>query len=172
MVYKGSGTAFNDIAFLERLIERFPTLMKWLIPHGRFGELISPFLGYFHNPLEAFQFVPSNMDPTVIRRIYKYGFHAISPRLLLHLSDLIKDESGLKDRSKSVYYLHRLIEILGNEKRNQVPISLVFGSKDQQCPPKAVINTMNALFSVCHNVSVRGFGKEFGQADDYGHFDL
>jgi len=124
--------------------------------------LFSDFAGYFESPMEKFLAVPSNMDPHVFRHLYKYGFHSIPLRLMLQLASGISNEHGLENRNGIPYS-----STLDSTK---VPILMLGGSMDLQCPVKAVENSAKLISS--SSPTVKFFGKSFGQEDDYGHFDL
>jgi len=195
LIYEGSG--YERLLPLKKFAERFPKIAQLFVPHGLVSQIISNFMGrgWERNPIESFQCVSSNTSPEIIRKIYRFGFHSIPIRLMLSLS-MAFNPLGMTDRN-GIPYLNRLnlneIEkeklMIDEEKEEEekeeveevdqervkinIPIFLLAGEKDLQCPPQSVKKTKNLMENNGFmNIFLKIYGKSFGQPDDYGHFDL
>jgi pimeloyl-ACP methyl ester carboxylesterase len=104
----------------------------------------------------------SNVDPDVGRQLLSSNFEPISKKVTLQLS------TGMLDAG----ILHRdglpFCSALSN---CRVPVFLIAGDRDKQCPPHSVQRLFELLpQSTPHKYHC--FGKSDGCVDHYGHFDL
>lgn len=90
---------------------------------------------------------------------------------MLSLSSAITGEDGITDGKGKNSYLQQLVHA-GKSFTHPTPLYLIAGSKDLQCPPQAVEITVQMLRKTFKNVKYEVFGKDQGQVDNYGHFDL
>jgi len=170
LMSKGAHSGFDKLIPLLKLI---PYVPKWfVIPNGSFNTLLSPFITFISGPLESFQMYAPNMDPAVTRMIFKYGFHSIPLKLLVHLSSAIIGDSGMTNRA-GTSYLHQLANLVKSEPGSP-PVLLIAGDKDEQCPPKAAENTYDVLSPHWSHgkLKLNCYGKTFGHREGYGHHDL
>ncbi len=131
------------------------------VPFGVTTHLVSPLLGRVRSPLETFNFHPANVEAEVVRQIHAHAFEWIPVSLLLSLATTF-EPGGLRSRDGRVRYL----ECAGS---CQVPMLLLSGSADVQCPPEAVEQTARVLGP---NAQVLHLGRAHGTREEYGHFDL
>jgi alpha-beta hydrolase superfamily lysophospholipase len=91
-------------------------------------------------------------------------FYTVPLPVLLQLSTAF-EAGGLRKCDSDVRYLDLA-------SRSSVPVRLLVGDRDRQCPPAACARTYEHLsqHSDAHQMII--FGKSAGQADHYGHFDL
>ena len=132
-----------------------------VLPYGTLIHWLAPALGHgLSHRLEAFNAWPENLEPEMMRRLHAICFHAVPISLLLSLSTLF-DDSGLQ--------LEDGTRVLDHVKSYSVPTLLLGGSRDPQAPPVAVEHAAKLLSSP---TTVRVFGRDYGEPEDYGHFDL
>jgi pimeloyl-ACP methyl ester carboxylesterase len=155
--YRIGHTGFRHLLKIRVLLERLPA-----IPYGTFMHLISPAVGRrgFGWMDEATAW-PPNIEPHNIRRIQGTCFHTVPMSLLASLSTLF-GRRGLRLRDRTVYFLERA-------ERFEIPLKLIGGSRDFQISANAVRQTAN-LVSGPAEVCI--YGREHGEAEDYGHWDL
>jgi alpha-beta hydrolase superfamily lysophospholipase len=133
-----------------------------VFPYGAFAHLVAPLCGLLTHGPGRMQVWPPNIEPAVARRLYAAGFNSIPMALLESLATTF-EASGLRSRDGSVRYAEQASAF-------KLPVLLLGGSADLQCPPEAVRHTALQLGS--RDRQVRLFGRAHGQADDYAHFDL
>lgn len=151
--YKVGASGFKPMLALRPLLEPLVA-----VPYGTLVHLLSPALGR-GLPIEGFNVVRSNIEPEVVRRIHARCFHTIPVSLLQSLSTTFEDD-GFKMQDGFVFE--------HNVGRYKVPSLLLAGSGDMQVSVEAVEHTSRLLRSS----EIQSFGREYGHADDYGHFDL
>ena len=110
---------------------------------------------------EGMNFQRSNTAPSATRYLLGNGFSAIQTALLDDLDTTFSDE-GFAVQGRA--YLPRAGELC-------IPTLLLGGSRDPQCTPEASAVTFE-LLSSAREKKLAMFGKAYGHADDYGHFDL
>lgn len=133
-----------------------------LLPFGPLSHLLAPALARLDTPVERFNFWPTNVEPGVVRSVYANAFGWIPSSLLRSMSSLF-EEGGLCSRDGAVRYLERLGQL-------ELPVALFAASADVQCSLLAVEQTAQAAGE--GRITLERFGRAFGHADDYGHFDL
>jgi pimeloyl-ACP methyl ester carboxylesterase len=154
--YSAGDSGFARLLPLRPVLERLSR-----IPFGHAAHLLSPLLGRVNTPLEAFNFSPRNVEPEVVREVHAQAFEWIPISLLLSLATTFEPD-GLR----SADGVHRYRDCAS---RCTVPLLLVAGSADVQCPVAAVEDTARRIGPTAQ---VRAFGRAYGSAEDYGHFDL
>jgi pimeloyl-ACP methyl ester carboxylesterase len=133
------------------------------IPFGKLSWLNALVAGVGPGFLaESMNFQRSNIDRAVTRRLLASGFTSI-PLVLLDELNTTFDELGFQLSGRDAY--------LPRAARLRTPTLMIGGSADPQCPPEATEASFALLAGVQDKRRVT-FGKEFGHADDYGHFDL
>lgn len=148
-----------------RLLKR-----KWLaqalpaIPLGLLALMLSPCTGRLKNRVEEFGLWFANVDPVVTRLHYANTFHAISSPVLLQLSTAC-EAGGLHSRDGAEAYGDLAA-------RSHVPTLFLAADRDRQCPGEAVRRTYERLAQQCQAHRLMVFGKDGGQQEHYGHFDL
>lgn len=152
--YSVGSTGFRGLLKLRPLIEAIPA-----IPWGTLTHLLAPAIGR-GVPLERFNVWPTNIEPKITRRIHARVFHSIPTSLLHSLSTTFEDEG---------FRLADGFEFVTNSQNLSFPVRLIAGSQDQQVSVDAIHHTSGLIGE---NASVRVFGREYGEVDDYGHFDL
>ncbi|MBI3185216.1 MAG: alpha/beta fold hydrolase [Myxococcales bacterium] len=155
--YRVGGSGFERMLKARPLLERLS-----VVPFGAVTHLLSPLMGRFRNPVELFNFWPSNVEPGVVRAVHANAFGAIPVTLLNSLVGALAEE-GLRSRDRSLRYLD-------HADRFPSPLLLLAGSQDRQCSVAAAEATARAIGS--DRAQVAAFGKAFGHEDEYGHFDL
>ncbi len=145
-----------------RLLPLRPLLARLgRVPFGLTAHLVSPLLGRVRSPLEAFNFHHANVEPEVIRQIHAHAFGWIPVSLLLSLATTF-EPGGLRSRDGKMRYLECATEC-------RLPLLLLSGSADVQCPPEAVEETARRIGG---NARVLHLGRAHGTQEEYGHFDL
>lgn len=141
--------------------------MLWLtrvlpaVPLGAIVRFVSPFSGLFANPLERFNVWSSNVEGALIRRLHAVGFHGVSAPVLRQLASAFSP-GGLRSKDGAICYADAL-------PRTTTPVLALAGDEDRQCPPAAAEKTVAVLGQ---RGRLEVFGREHGQEDHYGHFDL
>jgi alpha-beta hydrolase superfamily lysophospholipase len=158
MDYTAGDSGFKRLNALRPLISRLPS-----VPFGEASHLLAPLLGRVDTPLERFHFNRANVEPEIIRAVHANLFGPIPARLLTSLATTF-EPGGMRNRDGTLRYLERLGEL-------QLPLLLIAGSVDRQCPLDAVDATLRALRRE-GEIVVHRFGKAFGHREDYGHLDL
>lgn len=134
------------------------------IPLGLLSFIVSPLMGRVRNRLEEFLLWFSNVEPMVTRCLYANTFCAVPLPVLLQLSTAF-EAGGLRKCDSEVRYLDLT-------SRSPVPTLLLVGDRDRQCPPAACARIYEQLSQHFDAHQMVTFGKNAGQADHYGHFDL
>ena len=133
------------------------------IPFGALSRLNGLVAGYGPNFMaESMNFQRSNIDRAVTRRLLATGFTSIPMRLLDEL-DTTFDEHGFQLSGRDAY--------LPRASALRMPLLMLGGSADPQCPPEATAASL-ALLSGVQDKRCVTFGRAWGDQDDYGHFDL
>ncbi len=154
--YTAGASGFKRLNAARALIERVP-----LIPWGTTTHLLAPLLGRVDTPLERFNFCRENIEPELVRAVHANAFCAIPETLLRSLATTF-EPGGLCSRDRTIRYVERARDL-------RLPLLLVAGSRDEQCPVEAVEATVTALG---REVEVHRCGRAWGHRADYGHFDL
>lgn len=154
--YRVGSTGFSRMLPLRPLLDYVPAL-----PYGAVMHLAAPLLARLPDPVSGFNFWHSNVEPSVIRRISGSLFHTISPALLRSLSATFEPR-GFSTRDGSVSFLERARSFT-------LPLRLIAGTRDKQVSVEAVRHTATLVGG---RAEVKVHGKEHGDADDYGHWDL
>lgn len=153
--YAAGGSAFERFLALRPLVQRLGA-----IPYGSFMHLIAPGVGRFSTGVERFSLWPKNIEPKIARRVFANAFEPISSTLLLDLATAY-EVGGLRCKETGRYYSELIMGI-------DVPICMLGGSRDPQCPMDVVQDTAARL----PNAEFVPYGREYGHIEDYGHFDL
>jgi pimeloyl-ACP methyl ester carboxylesterase len=153
-----SDSVFRKLSFLVPAI----TSMSFL-PADSIMRAQSPFsFRFVSNLADAVMAWRSNVDPDVGRALFSSNFEPISKKVTLQLATGMS-EAGI---------LHREGQPFSTSLCNcRVPVFLLAGDRDTQCPPQSV----QKLFELLPATNLRKyqcFGKEQGCVDHYGHFDL
>ncbi len=145
--YSGTKSIFHEVRRLLPLSRVLPA-----VPLGAISSFMSPFALATPNPIDATNVHHSNVNRALYRRLTAVGFHAISTPVLRDLSTCF-DVGGISDGTR------QYASLLPAE----TPTLSIAGSVDVQCSPTAAAR---------HGHETRAFGRAYGQADEYGHFDL
>lgn len=154
--YRVGATGFSALLSLRPLLDLVPS-----VPYGLAMHVVSPLLARVPDPASGFNFWHSNVEPAVTRRLSASVFHSIPSSLLRSLSTTF-EPGGFRTRDGSLRFLDEA-------RRFKVPTRLLAASRDKQVSVDAVRHTATVLGG---RAEVRVHGKEHGDADDYGHFDL
>jgi hypothetical protein len=134
------------------------------IPIGLLARMVSPCTGRLPNRFEEFSLWCANMDPVLIRLHYANTLHTISSPVLLQLSTAFEDGG---------FHSWQGAEDYGQlATRSRVPTLFLAADRDRQCPVEACRRTYARLAQGCPRHRLVVFGKEAGQQEHYGHFDL
>jgi pimeloyl-ACP methyl ester carboxylesterase len=132
------------------------------VPLG-WSHLLAPLAGRLeHNPSEEFLLHTANTRSQDIRRIISNTFHTVSTPVLLQMAGALGPE-GLRSRDRKTSYTEQLGSI-------RTPVLMLGADLDHQCPQSAVEATFAALKTPAKELVL--LGKEQGQKQSYGHFDL
>ncbi|MBI3722662.1 hypothetical protein HY251_01710, partial [bacterium] len=145
--YKKGGSHFGRL-------RRAMSLLRLLhaAPFGTFARAYAPFAR--DRFVDDFMYAPEMLEPLMRRAIWASAFTWISGRVLLELSTTFEPR-GFRGRD-GVLWERELPKIA-------LPLLVVAGSRDLQCPPLAARATFDA---------VRVLDKRFVLAEGLGHFDL
>ncbi|MBI5511913.1 MAG: alpha/beta fold hydrolase [Deltaproteobacteria bacterium] len=154
--YRLGASAFRWLLPAKGLLQTMPfvpygTLMSWLAPLAGRGVI---------DLAEAFSYWPENLEPAMARRLHAIGFHAIPTSLLMSLAGVLGDAGLALDDGTKVR------EHLGSYR---IPTLVLGGSRDLQAPAAAVAHLASVLGG---KPELRIFGREHGDSEEYGHFDL
>ncbi len=152
--YSHSKSGFHRLLPLRRALDLLPA-----VPVHNLARL-SAHLGPLPNPYERFNVWTSNVDRGLWRKICREGFHPVSPPVMGQLATAMLPGGLCSVRGEP--FLPRLAGV-------RTPVLALAGSRDAQCPPDAVAKTVAALGGAG---TLRVFGREHGEVDHYGHFDL
>lgn len=147
MDYSGTPSVFHTVRRLLPLTRLLPA-----VPLGGLSSVMAPMALAVPNAIDAVNVHYSNVDRELYRRLTAVGFHSVSSPVLRDLATCFS-EGGLRDGERS----------FASQLPGTTPTLALSGSVDPQCDPQA---------SKRHAHESRAFGKEFGQRDEYGHFDL
>ena len=153
--YKVGETGFEPLLAIRPLIERLVA-----IPYGTLMHLLAPALGRGPQSLEAFNVWPSNIDPHLVRCLHARCFHTIPTSLLSSLATTFEPR-GLRLAS-GFRFVDRAPDL-------SFPVLLVAGNRDRQVSVEAIEHTAQLIGD---NAQVTVHGREHGNADHYGHWDL
>lgn len=154
--YAEGESGYRYLLKVRALLEKLPG-----IPYGGAMHLLAPLLARWPTGLETFQVWPSNIEPQLVRHLLAVGFHTVPIRLLESLATTFETR-GLCDGRRAVFYLEKA-------ERYRIPTLLLAGSRDRQVSVQAVHKTADLLGGESR---VQIFGKDHGQPDEYGHWDL
>jgi pimeloyl-ACP methyl ester carboxylesterase len=158
--YRAGRSVYGQLRLLKGLL---PSQLHW-VPFDVLSRLNAHVAG--HGPkllAEKMNFWRSNVEPRIMRDIMRCGFSAVPVRLLLEL-DTTFGPLGFSRRAGQLTYLPRASAF-------GLRSCLIVGSRDEQCDEAAVDETAR-LLSGAPKLRVARFGKAYGHAEDYGHFDL
>ena len=156
--YKPGRNIYRSLRALRPIASLLPS-----IPFGTLSWLNAMVAGIGPSFLaEGMNFQRSNIDRAVTRRLLASGFTTIPIPLLDELNTTF-DELGFQLSGRDAY-LPRAAAL-------RTPTLMIGGSADPQCPPEATAASFALLSGVQDKRRVT-FGKAYGEADDYGHFDL
>jgi len=123
---------------------------------------LAPFLGHLTLPLTETLINPKAIAPRVLRRVYANLVSSMGFRLLRQLADWSR-HNVFRSRDGTIDYRARLREVT-------TPVLVLGGSQDALATPRAVLGQAELLGSSDKTVML--FGRENGDALDYGHGDL
>jgi pimeloyl-ACP methyl ester carboxylesterase len=155
--YSGEKSSYDMIEPLKpigRLIKR--------VPAAFWGKNVAPLFGRWNAGFETSFFHPTNIAPAARRAIPAGANYDLSGEALYQLATLFKP-GGLTSRDGSRRYIDLADRIT-------TPLTFIAGSADRQCSPLVVARTASLVGADDLRFTV--VGKAYGQADDYGHFDL
>jgi alpha-beta hydrolase superfamily lysophospholipase len=153
--YSASSTWFRyglRFAFLTRVLPAIPMDVVSSLPS---------LLGLPLSPTDEFNAWRANVEPRVFRRQMLVGVHAESGPLVEQLTSCLA-RGGLRSVDDRPY-LPALAAV-------DLPFLVLAASRDRQCPIEAAELTFDALRHPDKRM-VR-FGREHGQAEEYGHMDV
>ena len=154
--YKVGATGFERLLRLRPLLERLVG-----VPYGAFMHTMAPLMGRRGlEALQSFNVWSSNIEPEIVRALHARCFHGMPMSLLGSLATTFEEE-GLRLQS-GYRFVPRASTV-------SFPIRLLAGSRDEQVSVDAVRHTAELIGD---NAEVVVHGREGGDADHYGHWDL
>jgi pimeloyl-ACP methyl ester carboxylesterase len=123
---------------------------------------LAPFLGHLTLPLTETLINPKAIAPSVLRKVYANLVSSMGYRLLRQLAEWSRHDV-FRSRDGGVDYRARLREVT-------TPVLVLGGSQDALATPRSVLGQAELLGSPDKTVML--FGRENGDALDYGHGDL
>lgn len=160
--YRAGYSVHRDFARMLPLASFIST-----VPYGWFSRMNAIVAGVGPRFMpEAINFWRPNVEHSVIRKLLAKGFTAIPVTLLESMKSSFGEDGFWRQTStgERVVYMQRVGEL-------RVPTLLLCGSRDQHCSTRAVQTTFDALTGV-REKQILFFGREYGHAEHYGHFDL
>jgi alpha-beta hydrolase superfamily lysophospholipase len=154
--YRIGATGFSAFLPLRPLLTRLRA-----VPYGAAMHFAAPLLARLSDPLVGFNFWHSNVEPKIARRLHASAFGAISTGLLTSLATAFEPR-GFRTRDASTHFLEAASRFV-------FPLRLVAGSRDRQVSVEAVRHTATLVGGP---VEVVVHGRERGDLDEYGHWDL
>ncbi len=155
--YRVGSTSFRHLLKIRVLLERLDG-----IPYGTLIHLLAPVCGTpLSRGVDALTAWPPNIEPEMLRLIQAHCFHTVPMSLLASLATLF-GRRGLRTRDRTVYFLEKA-------SRFCVPLRLLGGSRDLQISANAVRQTANLVGGPAE---VCIYGREHGELEEYGHWDL
>jgi len=151
----------------EGWVARLGRLALWLAWPLAFRQRwlsigLAPFLGRVTLPLTELLINPKAIAPPVLRKMYANLVSSMGYRLLRQLADWSRHDV-FRSRDGRTDYRERLRAVTA-------PVLVLGGSQDALAPPRAVLGQGELIGS--QDKTVMLFGRENGDALDYGHGDL
>lgn len=156
--------AFFQYAPWMRLVVSWAKRLAWprAIRQRWFSVVTAPFLGHVTLPLTEVVMNPHHIPARLQRKVYAQVVSSISRRVLAQFEDWLTHDRFTSADGR-VDYRAGLAQL-------QVPLLITAGSSDYLAPPAAVTRAYEAAGSVDKTLMV--FGRDNGDALDYGHGDL
>jgi pimeloyl-ACP methyl ester carboxylesterase len=160
----GSGLDYTDTGSHYQPLIPFAGLAGKIgrIPAGFFTKVIAPFCGRINNVFESFNYYPKNTAPKAARMIHGAALFDTTGKVFHQMAGLFT-LGGLRSADGRTIYT----ELAGNV---TTPMLLLAGDKDIQASPQLSEKTRKLFPGDDHQTAF--FGKDFGHAEHYGHFDL
>jgi len=163
IVAVASPSSFADQPYLRRLARLGKIIAgRKRIPQRWITQMIAPFTGHFDPPFSELVIAPQSMDPKIVRRLQAWAFEDISAGVIAQFDDWVHNDA-LRSLDEQTDYRDAMAACT-------TPILLVGGSKDRMVPPACLEVAFRRLGSADKTLVV--FGKDRGDAADYGHGDL
>jgi pimeloyl-ACP methyl ester carboxylesterase len=159
----GAPVYFHYPRWLSRIL-RLCLLLAWPVAFRQrlLSLFCAPFVGRLTLPLSDVLVNPKAIAPTVLRSIYANLIDSMGYKLLRQLDDWTRhDRFCSRDGARD--YRGRLQAVAQ-------PVLVLGGTKDGLAPPTAIHGQAELLGSKDKTVML--FGKENGDALEYGHGDL
>jgi pimeloyl-ACP methyl ester carboxylesterase len=123
---------------------------------------MAPFLGYANLPLSDIVYNPKHIPPRVLRKVAAQVLGDVSMGLLLQFRDWL-EHGAFRSFDKKTDYRAGLSAV-------SVPLLVCGGASDRLSPPQVVKQVFDLARS--EDKTLLLFGREAGDALDYGHGDL
>ncbi|MGO9831145.1 MAG: alpha/beta fold hydrolase [Myxococcaceae bacterium] len=159
----GAPVYFHYPRWLARTL-RACTWLGWPVAFRQrlLSQACAPFMGRLTLPLSDVLLNPQAVSPWVLRRIHANLIDSMGYRLLRQLDDWTRHDRFCS-RDGTTDYRARLADV-------RRPVLVVGGTRDGLAPPTAISAQAALLGSADKTVML--FGRENGDALDYGHGDL
>jgi pimeloyl-ACP methyl ester carboxylesterase len=154
--FRMESSEWRHFLWMWPLVQHFTTIHPEHIQ-----EVLSPISYKFNTPWDQLFFCSDNVDHDVAREMFAKNWEPIPVSLISQLRSAV-EPGGLTHANDST---KQYFEVLSSI---QVPMLLLSGSSDQQCPP-VTMETAQKHIPFSRHIC---FGKCHGQANEYGHFDL
>ena len=123
---------------------------------------LAPFLGHIVLPFSDAIVYPRHIPVAVKRKLYVHLITSVGRRVLLQFDDWI-EHNAFRSVDRAVDYREGI-------KKLTLPMLMIAGSRDRLAPPIAV--EWASELSQASDKTLRIFGREHGDAQQYGHGDL
>lgn len=159
----GSPLASGADSFLRGAIH-LGALAAWPfgLPQRLLSLTLAPFLGYVTLPLSDILVNPRHVPPPIQRKVYARMISGMGRHVLAQLDDWFRRDA-FQSRDGRVDWRAGL-------KSLDVPLLVLGGSRDRLAPPEALELQFELAGSADKTLLV--FGRDRGDALDYGHGDL
>lgn len=147
---------WKEFLWLWPLVQHFTTIHPEYIQ-----EFLAPMSYKFNTPWDQLFFCSDNVNHDVAREMFLKNWEPIPISLISQLRSAV-EPGGLSHANDTTKHYSDILSSI------KVPMLLMSGSKDQQCPPIAMENAQKKI-PLSQHIS---FGKRHGHVNEYGHFDL
>ena len=140
----------------------WPFVQHFTMIHPEYiQEFLAPMSYKFNTPWDQLFFCSDNVNHDVAREMFLKNWEPIPISLISQLRSAVEPCGLTHANDPNKHYADILKSI-------KVPMLLVSGSRDQQCPPCSM-EAAHKKIQMSQHIS---FGKLHGDVNEYGHFDL
>lgn len=163
IVAVGAPAFFNYHRAIQRAV-RFGVSLAWpyRLRHELLSAALAPFLGRAVLPFSDVIVYPRHIPPQVQKKLYAHLITSVGRGVLAQFNDWIVHDA-FRSADLKIDYREGL-------RRVRQPLLFIAGSRDRLAPPVAV----RAAFELAaaSDKTLKIFGRQHGDAQEYGHGDL